>query len=156
MEQLKLYEQLTAENAKLRQQLEEANETITAIRTGQIDALVVKTPEGHQLYTLKSADQTYRVFIEKMNEGVVTLNAEGTILYCNSRFAEMAGMLHKFPIGEDFHNFIPPAEEIKQMPSSEMAGKLIAKPKLLFVTGKPARSPAFCRATLLSLMRVLL
>ncbi len=113
MEQLKLYEQLAAENAKLRQQLEEANETITAIRTGQVDALVVKTEEGHQLYTLKSADQTYRVFIEKMNEGVVTLNAEGTILYCNSRFAEMAGMLHKFPIGEDFHNFILPDERAK-------------------------------------------
>ncbi|RXF71680.1 ATP-binding protein [Arcticibacter tournemirensis] len=110
MEQLKLYEQLAAENAKLHQQLEEANETITAIRTGQIDALVVKTEEGHQLYTLKSADQTYRVFIEKMNEGVVTLNAEGTILYCNSRFAEMAGMLQKFPIGEDFHDFIFPGE----------------------------------------------
>ncbi|MGX5690507.1 PAS domain-containing sensor histidine kinase [Arcticibacter tournemirensis] len=120
MEQLKLYNQLAAENAKLRQQLEEANETITAIRTGQIDALVVKTKEGHQLYTLKSADQTYRVFIEKMNEGVVTLNAEGTILYCNSRFAQMAGMLEKFPIGKDFHDFIPPGE-------SDKAGAILKK-----------------------------
>jgi len=43
------------------------------IRSGQIDALVVKSDNGHQLYTLKTADQTYRVFIEKMTEGAVTL-----------------------------------------------------------------------------------
>ena len=54
---------------ELRFQLNEANETIEAIRTGQIDALVVQGQNGHQLYTLKSADQTYRVFIEKMTEG---------------------------------------------------------------------------------------
>jgi PAS domain-containing protein len=73
----------------LRSQLEEANETIEAIRTGQIDAIVVQGDNGHQLYTLKSADHTYRVFIEKMTEGAVTLNNQGLILYCNSRFASM-------------------------------------------------------------------
>lgn len=141
MEQLKLYEQLTAENVKLRQQLEEANETITAIRTGQIDALVVKTPEGHQLYTLKSADQTYRVFIEKMNEGVVTLNAEGTILYCNSRFAEMAGMLHKFPIGEDFHNFILPNERDKADAIINSGWKVDCKAEVVIYNSEAGQIP---------------
>jgi two-component system phosphate regulon sensor histidine kinase PhoR len=56
---------LLAEIEELRQQLEEATDTIHAIRTGQVDALVVKDTDGHQLYTLKTADQTYRVFIEK-------------------------------------------------------------------------------------------
>src|SRR4051812_22845931 len=81
--------QLEQEIEELRQQLEEANDTIEAIRTGQIDALIVKDKHGHQLYTLKSADQTYRVFIEKMIEGAVTLNEKGIILYSNSRFASM-------------------------------------------------------------------
>jgi hypothetical protein len=54
---------------ELSAQLQEAQETLNAIRTGQVDAIVVENEEGHQLYTLKSADQTYRVFIEKMKEG---------------------------------------------------------------------------------------
>jgi two-component system CheB/CheR fusion protein len=100
------YEQLLAENNELRFQLEEANDTIDAIRNGQVDALVVKGEEGHQLYTLKTADQTYRVFIEKMNEGAVTLNREGIILYSNSRFAAMVNEPLEKVIGIHFHTFI--------------------------------------------------
>jgi two-component system CheB/CheR fusion protein len=47
-------ENLEKELEELRLQLEEANETIEAIRTGQIDALVVQGKNGHQLYTLKT------------------------------------------------------------------------------------------------------
>jgi len=93
---------------ELRYQLEEANETIEAIRTGQIDALVVQGGDGHQLYTLKSADQTYRMFIEKMTEGAVTLNPAGIILYCNSQFATMVRMPLSAVIGMPFENFIAP------------------------------------------------
>lgn len=65
---LKSAEELQAELEELRHQLFEANETIEAIRTGQIDALVVEGDGGNKLYTLKTADQAYRVFIEK-NDG---------------------------------------------------------------------------------------
>ena len=91
---------------ELRFQLHEANETIEAIRTGQVDALVVQGQEGHQVYTLKSADQTYRVFIEKMTEGAVTLNQQGLILYCNSQFAFMAGLPLSQVIGISFEKFV--------------------------------------------------
>lgn len=91
---------------ELRFQLNEANDTIEAIRTGQVDALVVHGHEGHQVYTLKSADQTYRVFIEKMTEGAVTLNQQGLILYCNSQFALMAGLSLSQVIGISFEKFI--------------------------------------------------
>ena len=67
----KTIEELLKENEELRFQLNEANDTIEAIRTGQVDALILHGEDGHQLYTLKSADQTYRVFIEKMTEGAV-------------------------------------------------------------------------------------
>ena len=102
----KTIEELLKENEELRFQLNEANETIEAIRTGQVDALVVQGDEGHQLYTLKSADQTYRVFIEKMTEGAVTLNAQGFILYCNSQFAQMVQKSLSHVIGLPFENFI--------------------------------------------------
>jgi two-component system phosphate regulon sensor histidine kinase PhoR len=98
---------LLEEIKELRFQLEEAQETINAIRTGQIDALVVKDTVGHQLYTLKTADQTYRVFIEKMSEGAVTINREGIILYCNTRFAEMAATPLEKTIGMPLASFVP-------------------------------------------------
>jgi two-component system CheB/CheR fusion protein len=107
MESTKSYAELLNEINELRLRLEEANETIEAIRTGQIDALVVKGEKGHELYTLKTADQTYRVFIEKMAEGAVTLNRKGIILYSNSQFANMMKMPLSKVIGLSFHTFIP-------------------------------------------------
>ena len=96
----------------LRQQLHEANETLQAIRTGQVDAIVIENDKGHQLYTLKSADQTYRVFIEKMKEGAVTLNQDEVILYSNSQFASMVNVPLTKVIGRKFSDFIP--EEFRE------------------------------------------
>lgn len=103
---MKTNDNLLTEIRELRRQLEESNETIHAIRTGQVDALVVHNGGGHQLYTLKSADQTYRVFIEKMKEGAVTLNEDGIILYSNSQFANMVGLPLPKVIGLSFDHFI--------------------------------------------------
>jgi PAS domain S-box-containing protein len=100
---------LIKELDELRQQLAEANETIEAIRTGQVDALVVQNDKGRQLYTLKSADLTYRVFIEKMNEGAVTLNREGIVIYGNSQFAKLVDIPLSSAIGVSLADFI--AEE---------------------------------------------
>jgi two-component system CheB/CheR fusion protein len=108
MELTRSVTELEREIEELRSQLEEANDTIEAIRTGQVDALVVKNKDGHQLYTLKSADQTYRVFIEKMKEGAVTLNNKGIILYSNSRFATMMNMPLAKVIGLHFQTLVPP------------------------------------------------
>lgn len=99
-------EQLAAELQEVRLQLEDANDTIQAIRTGMVDAFVVQGANGHQLYTLKSADQTFRVLIEKMQEGAITLSEDGIILYCNSSFAQMAGVPLDKVIGIHFNQFI--------------------------------------------------
>jgi two-component system CheB/CheR fusion protein len=109
--------ELTSEIEELRLQLQEANETINAIRTGQIDALVVTTEDGQQLYTLKSADHTYRVFIEKMKEGAVTLNEDEIILYSNSRFAAMVDLPLSQVLGFPLSKFIPDdcAKEFKRL-----------------------------------------
>ena len=72
---------LLRELEETRRQLYEANETIEAIRTGQVDALVVQSGASHQLYSLRTADHAYRLFIEKMTEGAVTLNRQGIIDY---------------------------------------------------------------------------
>ena len=110
---MKTYVEILNELNEVRFRLEEANDTIEAIRLGEIDALVVKGIDGHQLYTLKSADQTYRIFIEQMTEGAITLNTIGNISYCNSQFAKQLGLPLEKVIGQPFYKFIAPADEMK-------------------------------------------
>ncbi len=81
--------ELIAENEELRHRLEEAEETLRAIRSGEVDALVVSTEEGDQVFSLEGTDRPYRALIERMNEGALVLSREGMILYANRRFADM-------------------------------------------------------------------
>lgn len=106
MELIKTYDQISNENNLLRMQLEEANETIGAIKAGQTDALVVNGEKGKELYTLQTADKAYRVFIEKMTEGAVTLNAEGIVIYSNSQFASTLNIPLSKVLGAHFETFI--------------------------------------------------
>jgi PAS domain S-box-containing protein len=71
----------------LKAQLRKYEKTRNDVRNGKADALVVPGEQGRQVHTLKGADRPYRVFTEQMSEGAVTLKPDGTILYCNSRFA---------------------------------------------------------------------
>jgi len=107
MSDSKTYDQLLRENAELTRRLEDATDMIDAIRSGQVDALVVHDGDGgHQLYTLKTADHSCRLFIEKMNEGAVTLNEDGIILYANSRFGSMLGATLSAIVGQTFKSFV--------------------------------------------------
>lgn len=100
--------QLLAEHADLRARLEEAEETLRAIHCGEVDALVVTTDQGEQIFSLKGAEHSYRVLVEQMGEGAVTLSVEGMIVYCNQRFAEMVSAPIEQVIGRDFRAFISP------------------------------------------------
>ncbi len=101
------YEELITQNEELKSQLEEAHNIIDAIRAGEVDAFIVNNNNAHQIYTLKTADQTYRIFIEKMAEGAITINKEGIVLYCNSSFAKMINLPLENVLGSAFINFIP-------------------------------------------------
>lgn len=90
----------------LRERLREAEETLSAIRNGEVDSLIVSGPNGDQVFSLKGAEQPYRVFVEKMLEGAVTLTSAGTILYCNRRFAEMTHSRLERVIGSQIQSFI--------------------------------------------------
>jgi len=82
-------QQLESEIENIRTVLHEAQETLNAIRSGTVDALVVLGPGGEQVYTLTGAQEPYRIMVETMNEGAATYSADGIILYCNRRFAEL-------------------------------------------------------------------
>ncbi len=95
---------------ELRARLLEAEETLDAIREGEVDAVVVGGPEGQQVYTLESADRPYRVLIEQMQEGAVTLNADGLILYANQRFAEIVRDRRETLIGQGVGRYFAGAD----------------------------------------------
>ena len=73
----------------LQNNLREVQETLRAIRSGEVDAVVVHGPKGNQIYSLSGADQPYRVYVERMQEGAVTIAHDGVILFANQRFADM-------------------------------------------------------------------
>lgn len=77
--------------AELEARLQEAEETLDAIRTGQVDAVVVDGPDGEQVFTLKGADHRYRLLVETMTEGALLVADDGTIVYANRHFAELVG-----------------------------------------------------------------
>src|ERR1700733_7534741 len=76
--------------ADVRTRLSDAEETLRAIRNGEVDALVVQdSAPAAQVFTLSSADRTYRRFVENMRDGAATVSESGIILYANRRLAEL-------------------------------------------------------------------
>ena len=71
--------------------LEEAEETIRAIRQGEIDALVIRPVQHEQIFTLGGDDNSYRAFLETMGHGAAALGAHGEILYANSILTALIG-----------------------------------------------------------------
>lgn len=97
---------LQLEMDELRRRLEEAEETLLAIRQGEVDAVIVKGESGPQVYTLLNADRPYRNIVERMQEGAFTLTPDGTILYVNQRLALFLGLALTKIVGQRFARFV--------------------------------------------------
>src|SRR6185436_12806333 len=93
---------------ELERRLEEAEETLRAIRQGEVDALVIDSPQGEVIYTLTSADYPYRLMIDEMNEGAVSVSPDSYILYSNRNFASILGLTESNASGIPFGDFIVP------------------------------------------------
>ncbi len=96
----------SAEIAELRELLAEAEETIRAIRTGEADAVVTTGKLGTQVFTLEGAGHAYRLLIESMNEGALTLTTEEIIVYANPYFATMVKCPLKRVMGSSLRRFL--------------------------------------------------
>ena len=96
---------LRREVAELRAKLELSEATLHAIRSGEVDAITVDTPMGLQVFALKGAEYPYRMMVETMSEGAVTVAPSGVILYRNRRFAEMANSGLDTILGSSFLKF---------------------------------------------------
>jgi PAS domain S-box-containing protein len=118
---------------ELAARLSQAEEMIRAIRFGEVDALVVNGPRGAQVYALEGADHPYRVLVEQMHEGTVTLDPHGLILYCNRQFAAMVGRPLESVLGSNFNRFTSPvssnefAEMIEAARGGHAGGDLLLR-----------------------------
>lgn len=93
--------------AELEARLAEAEETLRAIRSGEVDAIVVSGSKGERIFTLEGAERPYRRLVESMSEGAATLARDGTVLYCNTRFAGLLGLPLEQVMGRAAREHVP-------------------------------------------------
>jgi PAS domain-containing protein len=79
-----------AREAELRRRLAEAEETLRAIREGEVDALVVRRAQADEVFALGGQD-SYRAFMEAMEIGAAALDADARPIYANSALCQMLG-----------------------------------------------------------------
>lgn len=119
---------LELEISDLRSRLEELEETLNAIRTGEVDALVISGPKGESIYSLTGAEHPYRIMVETMGEGAITINYDGTILFSNLSFARLAGLPLEKIVGTNFTQYIDPGfkSEIKSILATNKSARMEA------------------------------
>ena len=93
--------------------LSEAEATVRAIRSGEVDAIVVNGPGGEKVFTLQGADHTYRVFVQRMNEGAAVLSSDHTVVHCNHCFARFLGARLQSVIGSSMQDLVWPDDHAK-------------------------------------------
>src|SRR5579859_3473759 len=96
--------------SKLLDRLNTAEETLRAIQSGEVDALMVSGRRGEQVVSLKGGEPAYRMLVEAMSEGAATLSRNGDLLYCNRRFAELVRRPHEKMIGLSVQSLVAKTE----------------------------------------------
>lgn len=94
---------LRAENAELRARLDEAEETLRAIRRGEIDALVVETPAGSQIFTVQGQDAELNRFrgeiLAQISDAVIVVDDDQRVTYLNDSAAKQYGVSASAALG---------------------------------------------------------
>jgi two-component system NarL family sensor kinase len=123
----------------LKARVAELEETLRAIHMGEVDAVLVSSSHGDQVFTLQGAEHPYRLLVETIEEGAATLSDDGTVLYSNKSFAAFFGVpLEKF-IGAPLHNFVSgnDAEFLKTLILGARLASTRGEIRLLRKNGKP-------------------
>jgi len=128
--------------AELRVRLAEAEETLRAIRSGEVDAVMVAGKRGDRVFTLKGAEHAYRTLIESMNEGALELTPDKTILYANECFARMVKHPLEKVIGSSFRRFLSAADRTMLRRLLKRADKSGSKIQVTINAGDGSKMPA--------------
>jgi PAS domain S-box-containing protein len=98
---------LRARIEELERQLADSEQALEAIRTGQVESLVVEGPDGPRIYSLEWSTYSFRVLVEAISEGALTMGDDGVVLYCNLRFAKMLLAPLERVMGNPLRRWIP-------------------------------------------------
>ncbi|HEV2462773.1 MAG TPA: histidine kinase [Acidobacteriaceae bacterium] len=100
----------SADSVRSAQLLEEAEQTLRAIRYGAVDAFVIEEPEGHRVYTLEGSDLPYSTLVDRMQQGAAMLDARGCVVYCNQSLAKLLGKTRESVVGKHLQDFLIAAD----------------------------------------------
>jgi PAS domain S-box-containing protein len=115
---------LLAENAELRARLNEAEQTLRAIRNGEIDALVVETSAGSQIYTLQGQDAELNRFrgeiLSQISDAVIVVDDELCVTYLNASAEQQYGVTASEALGCHLtkiyeYRWLRPEDEVNAM-----------------------------------------
>ena len=95
----------------------EAQQTLDAIRRGEVDAFVM----GETVVTLNAARDPYQVLADRIQQGALTLSAQGAILYANARLVRLLGVPGERLLGTSLESYVVPADR-------RLLGALLASP----------------------------
>jgi PAS domain S-box-containing protein len=129
------------ELAELRTSLAVAQETLRAIQGGEVDAVVVVGKQGRQVFTLKGAEHNYRMLIESMNEGALTLTADKMILYANLCFARMVKCPLEQVMGDSFRRYLSAADRAILRPLMKQAVRSGSKIQVQLIASDGSQIP---------------
>jgi two-component system NarL family sensor kinase len=129
------------ELAELRVRLADAEETLRAIRANEVDTVLVAGKHGDQVFTLKGAEHAYRVLIESMNEGALTLTVDKMILYANQCFAKMVKCPLEQVTGSSFRRFLSAEDRATLRPLIRRADKSGTKIQVLLNASDGSQMP---------------
>src|ERR1039458_7970770 len=132
---------LSRELAKFNAHVAETEEMYRAIRTGEVDTMVVAGKHGPHVFTLKGSEHAYRVLIESMNEGALTLTTDKLILYANQSFARMVKCPLEQVTGSSFRSFLSAEDRATLRPLLKQADKSGSKIQVLLNASDGSRMP---------------
>ena len=123
--------------AELQHRLAESEETLRAIRSGEVDAITVTTSAGQLVFSLKGAEQPYREMIEAMSEGAANVTPDGMVLYCNQRFADMAKTDLRTVMGSNLQEYFVPQDRTRITTALGKYGTTRVRAQMLSADGEP-------------------
>lgn len=98
------------EKRVLQARLAELEETVRAIRSGAVDAIVVANDHGNRVYSLAAGDTVFRHFVERMQDGAATIDRDSVLLWTNRRLAEILRGQPGRLVGSDLMSHVHPED----------------------------------------------
>ena len=135
---------------ELQARLAEAEETLRAIREGEVDAVIVSGSHGEQVFSLTGTESVYRLIVETMKEAAFTVTFDGTILFCNTQFGEFVKQPLEQVVGHTLQAFVTQDDRAAASTLLVAAQEQPIKQRLVFQASDGTAVPAHVSANVLN------